>query len=347
VRVRRAPWPPAVVGCRSPLFTSASLAVATVAGRDAGAHARAPRPGGRRAHARGYSGCRVNWKRTVNDALSRATGYELRPAGSGSTPARGRRCGPIGELRPGDRLVAAPVFILCTLRSGSTLLRVVLNSHSRLHAPHEIHLRYISVVLDRKWSERSMSEMGLDARALEYLLWDRLLHRELASSGKPTIVDKTPNNVFIADRLRECWPDARFIFLLRHPAAIARSRRALLSDDVSDEENFDLVRRYCLALERARRTYDGLTVRYEELTGNPDRVTREICEFLGVEREPSMLEYGQFDHGRYKSGLGDYSEKIRSGQILPPEPPPEQLPEPLREPCELWDYSTDRDLAPS
>ena len=65
-----------------------------------------------------------------------------------------------------DRLVKAPVFVMCTLRSGSTLLRVLLNSHSKIHAPHEIHLRYISVNLDRKWSERSMKEMGLDADTL-------------------------------------------------------------------------------------------------------------------------------------------------------------------------------------
>src|SRR5215216_4131326 len=99
-----------------------------------------------------------------------------------------RRC--VG-LRARDRLLVEPVFVLCTLRSGSTLLRVVLDSHSRLHAPHETHLRYISVQLDQKWSERSMKAMGLDARVLEYLLWDRLLDHGLARSGKPTLVEKT------------------------------------------------------------------------------------------------------------------------------------------------------------
>jgi hypothetical protein len=36
-----------------------------------------------------------------------------------------------------DRLLRAPVFVLSPPRSGSTLLRVVLNSHPLLHAPHE------------------------------------------------------------------------------------------------------------------------------------------------------------------------------------------------------------------
>src|SRR5688572_16918521 len=114
----------------------------------------------------------VPWKKTVNDALRKATGYQLERAhsGGGRAAAPKRRRG----LRKGDRLVKAPVFVMCTLRSGSTLLRVLLNSHSQIHAPHELHLRYISVSLDKKWSERSMKEMGLDAAGLRYLLWDQI-----------------------------------------------------------------------------------------------------------------------------------------------------------------------------
>jgi len=236
--------------------------------------------------------------------------------------------------------VRGPVFVMCTLRSGSTLLRVLLNSHSKIHAPHELHLRYVSVSLDKKWSERSMKEMGLDAEGLRYLLWDRLLERELSGSGKPIIVDKTPNNVFIADELRECWPDARFIFLLRHPAAIAQSRKDWFKgkDHYDEEQNHDLIRRYCEALEDNRQRYDGITIRYEDLTEDPATVTREICEFLGVDWEPSMLEYGEHDHGRYKSGLGDWSDNIKSGEVQKAKPPPPETPEPLRPIAAKWGY---------
>jgi hypothetical protein len=277
----------------------------------------------------------VTLKQTVNQLLGRTTGYELRRTGTPHAPARR----PIGRVEPGDRLVRAPTFILCTLRSGSTLLRVLLNSHSQVHAPHEIHLRYVSVNLDAKWSERSLAEMGLDQRALEHLLWDRVLHRELAASGKPHLVDKTPNNVFIADRLRECWPDARFVFLLRHPAMIARSREAAKAD-LDPESNLDLIRRYCEALEAAREKHEGHTVRYEELTSDPASTTRDLCGFLGVPWEPAMLDYGRFHHGPYRVGLGDWKDKIKSGEIQPPEPPPvpEDVPGPLREIAAKWGY---------
>jgi hypothetical protein len=267
----------------------------------------------------------VALKKTLNDALTRATGYQLQRARGGAAK----------RLRGGDRLIEAPVFVICTLRSGSTLLRVLLDSHSQIRSPHELHLRYVSVHFDQKWSERSMKELGLDTRAADYLLWDRLLHRELTASRKSIIADKTPNNVFIVDRLREAWPDARFIFLLRHPGAIARSRQKYKGEGADE-----LIIKYVEALEAARQTYDGHTVRYEDLTANPERELRKICDFLGVPYEPTMLDYGQFDHGRYKSGLGDWNEKIKSGAIQPPEPPPplDEIDPALREMCAKWGY---------
>ena len=169
----------------------------------------------------------MSWKDTVNGTLRR-TGYELRR----TTPAVAAKPRPRStKVRPGDRLLEQPGFVMCTLRSGSTLLRVLLNSHSHIHCPHEVHLRYLSVGLDAKWVERSMKEMGLDQEKLEYLLWDRVLHRELTGSGKPRLVTKTPNDVFIADRIMTAWPDAKLIFLLRHPAAILRSRSDYQGED--------------------------------------------------------------------------------------------------------------------
>jgi hypothetical protein len=277
----------------------------------------------------------VDWRAIVNRRLSRATGLRL---------VRARRRGPqLPVPRPaapppaaGDRLVASPVFILCSMRSGSTLLRVLLNSHPDIHAPHELHLRALRVRVRGRWARASMAQLGLAGDGLRHLLWDRLLHRALESSGKKLIVDKTPNNVFIVDELRECWPDARFVFLLRHPAAIARSRGKLRP---ADDRNVERIREYCEALERARQAYGGLTVRYEELTADPERVTRDVCAFLGVDWDPRMLDYGAHDHGPYRAGLGDYADKIAKGRVQPPAPPPAEIPEPLRAISAAWGYA--------
>ena len=277
----------------------------------------------------------------MNAALRRATGYELRKPKAALTPqeAAARQRRQRRRLRDGDRLLEAPTFVLCSVRSGSTLLRVLLDSHSRICAPHELHLRDIAVSVKTDYAERSLDEIGLEASRLEYLLWDRVLHRELAESGKELLVNKTPSDVFIAERIRECWPDSRFIFLLRHPVSIARSRAAARPQD-SEARNLKMVRRYCDGIEAARHTYDGLTVRYEDITEDPERETRRLCEFLGVDWEPAMLEYGQFDHGRLRPGLGDWSEQIKSGRVQAPKPlpGPDEVPEALRELTVAWGY---------
>lgn len=272
-------------------------------------------------------------KRALNRALNRTLGYELRkiPKPKPRKPVK---------LRPGDRLVKSPVFVLCTVRSGSTLLRVLLDSHSRVHAPPEMHLGDIVTDTRSKYAERSLKALGLEGVALRYLLWDRMLHRELAASGKDVLVYKNPRDVFIVDELARCWPEARFIFLLRHPLSVARSRKELRPHD-SEQVNLARVLEYGNALEDARNSLDGLTVRYEELTADPEGTLHTVCSFIGVDWEPQMLDYGQFEHGGYKYGLGDRKGKIKSGSIQEPEPlpSPKEIPEQLRPLAEAWGYS--------
>ena len=225
---------------------------------------------------------------------------------------------------------------------------MLLDSHSEVCSPPEIALRDLVVNPRSKYAERTLKEIALDAQQLEYVLWDWVLQRELEESGKRMLVKKTPSDVFLVDRIVECWPDARFIFLLRHPGAIARSRQALRPQD-SPERNAKMVHRYGEALEDARRRYPGLTVKYEDLTADSAAVTREVCEFLGLEWEPEMLDYGRYGHGRLRAGLGDWKEKIRTGEVLEAEPPPraEEIPPELLRLCSAWGYSVEGAAAPA
>ena len=72
----------------------------------------------------------MNLRGSVNRALLRTTGYELR------RPRAANRRRQVGSAS-GDRLLERPAFVLSSVRSGSTLMRVLLNSHSEVHAPPE------------------------------------------------------------------------------------------------------------------------------------------------------------------------------------------------------------------
>lgn len=216
-------------------------------------------------------------------------------------------------IRP--REVESPVFVIASVRSGSTLLRMLLNSHSRIRAPHELHLRTVGVQLTPGFSEESMRELDLDQVELEHVLWDRILGLELLRSGKQIIVDKTPGNVFTWERLKYAWPNAKFLILLRHPEGVVSSLANRKNNTATRESLEANALKYFKPLDKARRTLGGLTLRYEELTAEPERVTREICAYLGVDWEPGMLAYGEHDHGEFLPNLGDRSDNIKSGRI--------------------------------
>jgi hypothetical protein len=99
-----------------------------------------------------------------------------------------------------------------------------------------------------------------------------------------------------------------------------------------------MVLRYGSAVEDARRRFPGVTLRYEDLASDPAAETRRVCDFLGVPWEESMLDYGRFAHGSFKSGLGDWSERIKSGRVQPPSPPPDHTPPQLTALARDWGY---------
>ncbi|WP_458246558.1 sulfotransferase family protein [Streptomyces sp. MAI_2237] len=240
---------------------------------------------------------------------------------------------------PAPRLVESPVFVLSSVRSGSTLLRVLLNSHSRVRAPHEMHLRTLHVHLSREFTADAMEALRLDKDELEHLLWDRVLHLELTRSGKDVIVDKTPPNALIWPRLHRCWPNARYILLLRHPGAVIAS----LTDRRTDPDHAAIraeVLGYAERLEEARRNLDAHVLRYEDLTADPEGATHALCDYLGVAWEPAMLDYGGKDHGTFRPQLGDWSATIRSGRVQPARTADSgtELPPRLAELAQAWGY---------
>src|SRR6266567_9138379 len=135
----------------------------------------------------------MSLKHTITDTLRRTTGY---------TVVRHKPSAP--ELvDAAHRHLKAPVFILSSVRSGSTLLRSVMGAHSELYAPHELHLRDLRVDLSTDYVKDSMEELGYSQRELEYILWDCLLARKVEAAGKRRLINKTPHDVFMWRRITD------------------------------------------------------------------------------------------------------------------------------------------------
>jgi hypothetical protein len=203
-----------------------------------------------------------------------------------------------------------------------------------------MHLKTLQASFANWFGETAWKQLGVRQNDLPNLLWDRLLHMMLIRTGSSIIVDKTPANLNIWKRIDRSWPEARYIFLKRHPLRIVESLAAA-KPDVDIQEHYDRVTKYLTSWLAAREALPGPTVSYEELTEDPERVLRTICAHLGVRFEPAMLDYGSAGHsGNFRRGLGDWNDKIKSGVIhlADPPPKPEDVPEQLQEVCRALGY---------
>jgi hypothetical protein len=253
----------------------------------------------------------------VKKALRRRTEHLSVALGPSKTKSPSR----LPPERSGDRLTEAPIFIVPVAHADSSLLQVLLNGHSRIRAPRGLTLPALEVRPSRDYSEEIMGSLGLSRPELEHLLWDRLLHHELDSSGKELVVGKASASTW--ERISSAWPDGRYVFLLRDPAAVFEL--ALKFSDGTDEDAIiQIILDDLTKIEAARQALPGISVKCEELAVDPQSQTRRICDHLGVSWELEMLYENQ--------------QHFEARAALPA--PSVELPEPLRDIAKLWGYLT-------
>jgi Sulfotransferase family len=254
------------------------------------------------------------------------------PPGLASAPA-----GPTtGLVLPGGRsaLAAAdPVFVLCTGRSGSTLLRFLLDAHPDLACPPETRLAAMCAQMASVWSqlagsplpaERGSGPPPIAGAALTGIrqAMSQMIAPYLAGRGKRRYCDKSLGTAEHADVLRAVFPGVKFLCLYRHPMDVIASGieacpwglNGFGFDGYADRSPRNMVlalARYwadnvalIMAVEK-RFPECSYRVRYEDLVADPEAVTDGIFRFLGVPHVPGLPE-ACFAAERERSGPSDY-----------------------------------------
>jgi hypothetical protein len=206
-----------------------------------------------------------------------------------------------------------PFFVVGCPRSGTTLVRTMLDGHSRLCIPPESHFVVALARRGRRGAARLDDILGhpefrawnVDAEALRDWV-DRTSpasYPELVSAvfdwyaarhGKHRWGDKTPGYVSHLPLLLSVFPDAQFVHVLRDGRDVVAS----LSEQVWGP------RRPVIGAFRWRRKVSAgrragarmgtdryFELKLEDLILDPETKVRELCDFLGEQFEPNMLEY--------------------------------------------------------
>jgi len=242
----------------------------------------------------------------------------------------------------GRALPRAP-FIVGAPRSGTTLLRLMLDAHSDLAIPPETgflpHTLPILFGTDEyRWraflnalvacpsGTSAWPDFDLEPQALMHELHTlkpfaldegiRCFYRMYAARfGKTRWGDKTPMYGRYLRAIESVLPEAAFIHIIRDGRDVALSLRTLWFSPGSDMAT--LARKWCEDVRatrlEARHCSRYLEVRYEALVRSPESVLREVCDFIGVEYEATMMNYFQ----RAPERLLEHRARIRAdGTVL-------------------------------
>ena len=212
-------------------------------------------------------------------------------------------------------------FVVASPRSGTTLLRMMLDAHPRLAIPWETH--FVPELIESLGGEKGQPEAVL-AMLQGHRRWgdfhldpDPLLERLRAADpltpaaairafyslyaetqGKERWGDKTPEYVEFMRPIGAVLPEARFVHVIRDGRDVALSRIKWRQERSGKTPPIGrLARRWTkaitLARRQARRVDHYLEIRYEDLVADTEPALRRICEFVELEFDPAMLAYHQ------------------------------------------------------
>lgn len=232
-----------------------------------------------------------------------------------------------------NRAFGDPVFVLCNGRSGSTLLRFLLDAHPALACPPETNLPGLCVQLATVWSliegaplsaNRGDEPPDIPEAAIAGVreTMDRMVGSYLTRRGKKRYCDKSLGTARFAELLARVYPDARFICVYRHPMDVIASGieaspwgltgygfdpyiAATPGNAVMALASF-WADNTGLTLAAEERFADKcLRVRYEDLVANPEGTAAGVFEFLGAEAVPGISQ-SCFSAERERFGPADY-----------------------------------------
>jgi Sulfotransferase family len=226
-----------------------------------------------------------------------------------------------------------PIFIIGCARSGTTLLRMILDSHPRISCGEETKfLIDLEPIVGRHW--RVLAPYGFDrAWWLDRIrqMYGGFQAAYLEERGKARWAEKTPSYTLHLGFVDELFPDAQYVHIIRDGRDVVASfrdrwgyRSGVRAANSIWAHYVHTAREFGSHLPRER--YHEL--RYEALVGATEPTVRGLLAFLGEAWDPAVLRYDEAEHatteryaaftaGRRAAGGDDaqiYTSRVGAGK---------------------------------
>ena len=215
------------------------------------------------------------------------------------------------------------IFIVGAPRSGTTLLRLMLDSHPRLAIPPETHFLRELLLRDKRKavSAEEMLDVVLGtARWRDYGLSKDELKQSLHSCspfsissgvraffrlyssrfGKTLWGDKTPEHGLIMTQINELFPGSKFIHIVRDGRDVFLSIRSTwFGKNISVYRHAKWWSQYVGSVDKFGQTCENyLRLKYEDLVLDPVATLEQICTFSSLDYTNELLNYHQRANNR-------------------------------------------------
>ena len=221
-----------------------------------------------------------------------------------------------------SKLKYPPIFILGVPRSGTTLLRMMIDSHPEIMCGPEApwitnqveggapSIQQLTLFLaNHKWGPVK-GFTGVD-EDLVYesmaSIIDRFMSAAAQSHGKSRWAEKTPRNIIAVPFLYRLFPNAKFIHIFRDGRDVALSTKDGNWKTIPYRTNkikntygnalkrwVDWIEQFQNDAQALSITY--LSIRYEDLVSSPQEEMRRVLEFLEVEWSDQILNPYKVEH---------------------------------------------------
>jgi hypothetical protein len=226
------------------------------------------------------------------------------------------------------------LFIGGLHRSGTSVLHRMLREHPSVSGFHDTGVpedegQHLQSVIPAAYRYGGPGEFALHPDA--HLTQDSALinpenrNRLLSEWGayydlqKPVLLEKSPPNLIRSRFLRQLFPGARFLFIVRHPVAVSLATEKW-SDKTMGERLLHWHAAYSIMLDDIDSAEDCLVIRYEDFVRSPQHYLEQICDLLGVARfsarqivEDHNAKYFLEWRERYAADMSDLQAVLPAG----------------------------------
>lgn len=215
------------------------------------------------------------------------------------------------SLRPIESPDHSPIFVIGTGRSGTTLLRQMLNAHPRIHVTHEAgfysYARHaakgasVDEWLERYFETFSFAWLRLPPQEVRDALpgglsmervsevFKVIMRAKARQQGKIRYGEKNPLDTHNLPRIFADFPDARVVCIMRDPRPTVLSFNRMPFGTSSALLNTYVCR---IQWEHIKPFLDRiLEVRLEDLSADPRRAMRSILNYIGEPWDDAVLDH--------------------------------------------------------